>query len=225
MAKDRQYCCPEHGRKYSFVGKHGNFTPEQDAEIIAVYRNQADMKKGVAAVRDLAAKFGVPRWKVSRRAFSLGVVAKSVYSEDRQWTDAEIELLEKNAAFTSQNIWAKFKAAGYKRSQNSIVIKLKRLFGHKPTEGYACNLLAKLFGIDPHSITRWIEMGLLKAQHRGTARTSAQGGDSWVIQEADIRRFVIENVAIVDFRKADKFWLVELLTGMGEMKGEEGAQT
>ncbi len=34
-----------------------------------------------------------------------------------------------------------------------------------------------------------------------------------MIAPEDVREFIIRYVAVIDFRKVDKFWLVELLTG------------
>ena len=73
--------------------------------------------------------------------------------------------------------------------------------------------LAECLGIDAHGVTRYIQKGWLKARHRGTRRTKKQGGDQWLIKEKDIRTFIIESVSILDFRKIDKFWLVEILVG------------
>ncbi|MFC0243657.1 hypothetical protein [Rhodopseudomonas telluris] len=55
-------------------------------------------------------------------------------------------------------------------------------------------------------------------------RTAAQGGDEWSIHRRAVRAFVIDNIASVDFRKLDKFWLVELLTSAGPVaaRADEG---
>jgi hypothetical protein len=60
-------------------------------------------------------------------------------------------------------------------------------------------------------VTGWVNKGWLRAARRGTERTPQQGGDEHWIHMRDVRRFVIDNVAAVDFRKVDKFWLVDLL--------------
>jgi len=213
LAKVVQYHDQGCRQKYGYSGKFGKFTPEQDARIARVYREQTGMKMGEAPVRALAEEFNLPRWKVSKRAAQLGLVARAKYAPERAWSEAEIEILKANAGFTIQRIWVKLRAAGFKRTQNGITLKLKRLFGFKPREGYTATELAGLFGIDGHSVTRWIEMGLLKAERRGTSRHSSQGGDTFLVREADVRSFVIENVAIIDFRKLDKYWAVELLAG------------
>ena len=191
------------------------WTPEQDAEIRAVYENQVGKNRRDAGkpVAELAEKLNQPRWRISKRAFDLAAVPTSLKrKKEPPWSEAEYKILRENAAFTLSNIQQKFKAAGFDRSRMAIKIKINRTLGRKPKAHYTGTSLSKRFGIDSHSISNWIQSGFLKAAMQGNKRTARQGGDSYVIQEADVRQFVIENVEVVDFRKVDKFWLVELLT-------------
>src|ERR1035438_3220876 len=74
------------------------------------------------------------------------------------------------------------------------------------------NSLAQALGIDPHAVTRWIKSGHLKAKFRGTARGPQQNGDSYLIQEKDVRRFILENPTEIDLRKVDQLWFLDLIT-------------
>lgn len=153
-----------------------------------------------------------PRWWVSKRASQLGIVAPRF--KEPAWTPEEIELIDGNAHKHPQTIARILKRAGYQRSPTAVTVKLKRIGAvREDPDHYTARGLAIVFGIDVKSVTRWIESGWLKAGRRGTDRSQAQGGDMWWIRRKDVRRFVIGNVAAVDFRKVDKFWLVDLLTG------------
>jgi hypothetical protein len=55
---------------------------------------------------------------------------------------------------------------------------------------YSAYSLAQVLGIDSHVVTRWIKSGHLKAKLRGTARTPQQNGESYLMQERDVRRFI-----------------------------------
>lgn len=70
--------------------------------------------------------------------------------------------------------------------------------------------MASAFGVDSHQVTRWIGTGLLRAQRRGTARMPQQGGDTWLILEKDVVRFIRENAAAYDLRRVDQVWFLEL---------------
>ena len=72
--------------------------------------------------------------------------------------------------------------------------------------------LAQALGINPHVVTRWIKNGHLKARFRGTARTAQQNGDSYLIQEKDARRFILEHPTDVDLRKVDQLWFFDVIT-------------
>lgn len=74
---------------------------------------------------------------------------------------------------------------------------------------------AEFFGVNVHWVTDKIENDLLKAEKRGTMRTEKQGGDIWFIKEKDIRKFIIENPELIDLRKVEKFYFIELLVNGG----------
>ena len=58
---------------------------------------------------------------------------------------------------------------------------------------YSASGLAQVLGIDSHAVTRWIKSGHLKPKLRGTARGPQQNGDSYLIQDKDVRRFILEH--------------------------------
>lgn len=190
-------------------------TPEIHAEIQRAYQGDT----GNGEIKDLAARMGLPRWRVSRYAITKGWIAKQ--KKEPNWSDEELRILERNAHRTPHNIQMKLMKAGFKRSENGIVIKRKKMRFLKNLAGQTCRSVAQCFGIDDHSISAWIERGWLKAWRRGTERTPAQGGDQWYIKDQWIKDFVVEYVAVIDFRKVDKYWLVDLLAGYYPLNKEE----
>jgi len=197
------------------------FTAEMDAKIIKLYLERVKMgwKKDryKGPVKKLAERFGMPWWAVGKRAVELGVVP--VQKKEPPWSDTEIWILKQCAHRSTPVIQKYLKRAGYRRSQQGIQLKRKHLHLSRATmNGYTMRSLARLFGIDAHSIMRWITRGWLTAQRRGTARTESQGGDEWYIRPEWVREFIVANVAVIDFRKVDKYWMVEILT---KVQGEE----
>jgi len=197
------------------------FTPEMDAEISTLYQERVrmgwkkDRYKG--PVKKLAEKFGMPRWRVSSRARKLGVIP--VQKKEPVWSETELWILNQCAHRSPAVIQKYLKRAGHQRTQLGINLKMKRLHLSRATmNGYTSRSLAGLFGIDDHGVMRWIKKGWLTAQKRGTARTEAQGGDEWFIRPEWVKEFIIKNVAVIDFRKVDKYWVVEMLT---EVQGSE----
>lgn len=183
-------------------------TPEMDALIRRVYRTEGT---GNDQVRDLARRLGLPRWKVSRRALQLGVRENRI--KEPAWSAAELEKLEAHAHLSPGRISILFARAGYRRTDTAITLKLRRLRLRQNLKGMSAHQVAECFGVDSKTVTRWIRHGLLHADRRGTERTEAQGGDMWFIRDKYLRRFVLENLQVVDLRKVDKFWFVDLLTG------------
>ena len=77
---------------------------------------------------------------------------------------------------------------------------------------YSGKGLAQALGIDSHVVARWIKSGHLKAQLRGTARNEQQGGDTCLIRENDVRRFVLDHPTEIDLRKVDQLRFSDLIT-------------
>ena len=61
-------------------------------------------------------------------------------------------------------------------------------------------------------MTRWIARGRLEADSRGAAWGKRQNGDSYLIREKDVRRFVLEHPSDIDLRKVDQLWFLDMLT-------------
>jgi hypothetical protein len=104
------------------------------------------------------------------------------------------------------------KAAGYTRTVTAIHLKLKRMKFKHDGGYYSAYSLARALGIDPHGVTRWIKSGHLKAKFRGTVRGPQQNGDSYLIQEKDVRHFILQHPTDIDLRKVDQLWFLDLIT-------------
>jgi hypothetical protein len=190
--------------------------PEADAVIRRAYQTVVGFSRR-SVVKELAARYGVPRWKISRRACHLALTAKQRKEPD--WSDRELKILERSAHLGPQVIQRHLKAKGFYRSESGIVMQRKRRRFLQNLHGYSANQVAQCFGIDNKSITRWIHLGYLKATKRGTGRTSRQGGDIYYIKNKSIRDFILEYLPLIDIRKVDKYWFVDLLVGKDQGVG------
>lgn len=191
-----------------------HFTLEMDERIRDSYRT--DTRKG--SVDALAEKMMLPRWRVSKRAREIGAYEPRI--KEKPWSATELHILEHRAHLTPERIQIALKKAGFRRSLTGIVLKRKRMRFPANLKGMSARQCAECFGLGcAKSVVRWIEKGLLKAERRGTARVEEQGGDMWFIRDKHLRKFVIENVGLIDIRKVDKFWFVDLLTGGGREEG------
>ena len=205
-------------RRLLYLGTCGKrkkyfFTPEMDAEIREVYQKAVYMPgfHKTAPVKRLAQRLKIPRWTVSKRAGQLGV--RRIIKKEPNWCEQELKILSRQAYKHPEVIQRHLKKAGYYRSVQGIVLKRKRMYLLQGLEFETAHSLADCLGIDGHAVVKYIQKGLLKAKRRGTKRTWRQGGDHYLIKPTNIRKFVIKNVSILDFRKIDKFWLVDLLAG------------
>lgn len=194
--------------------KPANALPQQRMD--SLIRDLYSRPQPRGAVRDFAKRYGMKRYQVRRRALAIGAVQQT--KKEPPWSDAEIDLLEAHYWKNPDNIRQIMERRGFKRSATAISVKRKRLnlFIADCDDVFTAHSLARVMGYgDPKTITRWIEKGWLKAKRKGTDRVESQGGDMWQIKRNDVKKFIRDNVAAVDIAKADKFWLVDLLTGRG----------
>ena len=114
---------------------------------------------------------------------------------------------------SDERIRLKLKAAGFTRTVTAIHVKLKRMKFKHDGSFYSAYSLPQALGIDPHAITRWIKSRHFKARFRGTGRIPQQNGDSYLIQEKDVRRFIIlEHPTDIDLRKVGQLWFLDVIT-------------
>ena len=211
----KKYCSAACRKKYGGTKSKYKFTTEVDAKICAAYAGSIGMSR-LPALQVLSREIGVPSWAIRRRALALGASVAQLFPKGRKpcaWSDEEKRIVTESAALSLEIIGGKLRKAGYARSKNAIKVFIARSIGRKPKIGYSATALAARLGVDSHSVTRWIRQKLLKAQAAGTVRKPQQGGDAYLVSPADAREFCIRYVALLDFRKVDKFWLVELLAG------------
>lgn len=181
-------------------------TREIHDSIVRVYQRDT----GNGQVRALAIRLGYPRWKISRYAIQIGLIAKQKKEPD--WSDSEIRILERNARLHPERIQRKLKLTGSSRSVTGIVLKRKRMRFLQNLNGESATGLSKCLGVDSHFVLRAILAGKLKAEKRGTVRTEKQGGDIWYIKNKDIRKYILDWLNEIDIRKVDKYWFCDLLT-------------
>lgn len=193
--------------------KKYHFTPEIKEQLRKIYLTEVGIKPVAdrGAVKDLATKTGIPRWKLSRQAREMGLLAKQ--KKEPPWSDRELRILHSSAHLSLDRIQIHLKKVGFKRSTQGIYVKRKRMRFMANLNGQSATSTAMCFGVDVKVITGWIKKGWLKAKRRGTNRTAIQGGDIWWIKDMWIKDFIISSVAVIDIRKIDKYWLVDLLAG------------
>ena len=189
------------------------FTAAMDAEITKSYQENVSSggNRVNAPRRALSERLGIPRSTISARAAVLGIIPTTRTS--KAWSDEELTILEHHAHKSLHTIKYHLKRKGYARSLSSIRHCLNRSNLLKNLKGQSATSLALCFNVKPTVVTGWIRRGHLKAKRRGTARTTQQGGDAWFITDRQVRDFIVRYIEVIDFRKIDKYWLVDLLAG------------
>lgn len=186
------------------------FTPEIDNRIREIYWKRGVDKRShrIPGIRKLARELHWPKWVINRRARILGLARP----RGPEWSDQEVSILEKYAHLTNEGVQKKLDEAGFHRTITAIRFRIQHLRLRKNGPFYTASSVAECFGVDHHCVTRWIRMGYLKSKQRGTVRTKQQGGDTLLIHEKDIRKFIINHPTQFDIRKCDQLWLIDLLT-------------
>ena len=185
------------------------FTAEIDDWIRQIYWKRGVDKRShrIPGIRKLARELHWPKWVINRRARILGLTRP----RGPEWSDQEVSILEKYAHLTNEGVQKKLHEAGFHRTITAIRFRIQHLRLRKNGPFYTASSVAECFGVDHHCVTRWIRMGYLKSNQRGTVRTKQQGGDTLLIHEKDIRKFMINHPTQFDMRKCDQLWLIDLL--------------
>ena len=193
------------GRKYFW-------TSENDAFIRRHYNPNV---RGRA--RDIAAALGVPKWAVNKRAGVLGLSRP----KDVPWSPSDIAYLEAN--FHRLAIKRIAKELG--RTVTAVKLKAKRLGYRKNGEGYNVHSLSQALGVDPHWVSDRIRDGKINAGTRSTERTPQQGGDSYLITDQEVLRFVRKHTLEIDLGKVDRLWFLDLVhEALNSNNGKKGQE-
>jgi hypothetical protein len=200
----RHVACGDPGHTKLQSRRKYTFTDQIDQLIREVYLSRPGAKTQLG-IRPLAKKVGMPDWTLKKRARELGLAR----TKELPWREPELAILSRYAWMSDERIRLKLKAAGYERTVTGIHLKLKRMKFKHDGSFYSANGLAQALGIDSHAVTRWIKSGHLKAKLRGTSRTEHQNGDIYLIQEKDVRRFILEHPTDIDLRKVDQLWFLD----------------
>lgn len=185
-----------------------------DAAIRAAYES-GESRQVHAVAEKYRVKLGWVKWRALQLGCRTGILRK-----EPAWNDREIELLEEYQGYTLPTIQRKLKAAGFCRTLGAIHHRqcLLGLSGARE-EGYSASEVARLLGLPHvHAVLRWIDSGLLPAHRARYALPPSSDPKKdpvfWFVTPAALRRFIIENAGLVDFRKLNpnRQWFVSLLT-------------
>ena len=199
---------------YAMSNRYHHITDEAKEEIRRVYQEEVGMGapcNGYGPVRRLAKRLNLPRWKVTRTAINMGLIARQ--KKESAWSARELKIMETNVHRSPETIQRYLKKEGYNRTTTGIVIKRKKMRMLQNMDGQSATSLAECFGVDAKTVQHWIKKDYLRAERREMKHTPQHKGDTYYIRDRWVKDFVIDNLAVVDFRKADKWWLVSLLTG------------
>lgn len=197
-------CRPQHRKRQLLYVP----TAQIDAEITAAYKKFREFNNR-KAITLAARRIGWPRHAVLRRARQIGLAR----TKEAPWTEREVSVLQEYGYLSDATLAEKLRAHGFVRSATAVHLKVTRMRIKKNGDWYSATTLAKAFGCDVHVVLRWINSKALPAEKRGTERGQAQGGDTWLIRHADVRRFALAHPDEYDLAKVEKYWFLDLITG------------
>jgi len=188
-------------------------TPQLDEAIRRLYAEDAGSGRR-GWLKQFCERHKVPRHWVYQRAQQMGIVPDSA-KKAPPWTEAEHDLLERNAHKHPETIRKIFAKAGYRRTESAIAVRRKRIIGgvrqaRVDAGVYSANDVAELMRVDVHCVMRWIGRDGLKAK---VASWHSNGrAERYEITRGDLRRWMLTNTHAWDHRRIDKLWLIDVLT-------------
>jgi hypothetical protein len=204
--KYQRFCDPCRSKRRR---RHKKFVSNEriDEQVRKIYLEHPDSKThpGVSA---LALRIGWPKWALLKRGRELGLAR----TKEKPWSEPELSILERCAWKSDERISLKLKEKGFVRSRTAVHLKLRRMRFKKGMPYFTANGLALALGIDSHLVVRWIREKKLYAKTRESEPVAAQRGDTWMIHENDVRRFLLGYPTTFDLRKVDQVWFMDLIS-------------
>lgn len=189
------------------------WTPEQDEAIRKVYERG---ERGGNFL--LAQKWKIEPRNISARAAKLGfppLIRRATRGKPIVWRESEIELVCKHSGEPAAQIRARLYAKGCSRSLPAIRTLVFRLRKEGKAPGreeffeeknqITLQAVATGLGTREWVVEDWIKKGWLKTRKRPKNTIVT-------IRYHDLRKFLIDYVGYWDHRKADRFFMVDVLT-------------
>jgi hypothetical protein len=181
--------------------------PEWDPMIQKTYQNIT----GKGEIKALAERLKIPRQILTYYARKKGWCQISL--KNPPWSAEEDQALEHLARYCPETIARKMKKLGFNRSVSGIQIRMTRMRHIQNLNGMPAVSVAEILGVDSKFVTRKIQQGKLRATRRGT---NAPRDEYWILPH-NLRKYIIENVHEIDFRKLDKYYVTDLLANGNAM--------
>lgn len=190
------------------------WTPEQDAILARIYGTGSlnDRRKAYRELMPLLRPHS-PR-SAYARAVAKGLVRPIYTLRKRPWTPEEEAIIERHPHDLIATLVRRLAQAGYRRTPNAVATYAWRLRGKRSEARlgigvYSTHDVGIVCGVSPQTAQRWISRGWLKA--KAVAQQIGGRDFEYQVKAADLRAFIANYTAHIQFDKLDKFAFVDLL--------------
>lgn len=184
-------------------------TPEMHEAIRQVYQTAT----GKGQVKALAQRFGYPREIVTFYAQKQGWIARHGWGKEPPWSEKELLILRVNAHLHPRRIQMRLTKAGFSRTLSAIKTKRDRLDLYTEHGRMSIDQVALAFGVFHQTVKRWVKQGFLKAIATGSFVGGICPGEIFLVADKAIRDFILAYPNLVDLRKVNKEWFIDILAG------------
>lgn len=179
-------------------------------DIIDQTIKKAYAEKRRGAIREMAHKNGLDYSWVKYRARSLGIQTQK---KSPEWTLSEKLILESLVGSTTQKIQEELKRLGYYRTLEAIdcrmvILGLTRI--HE--EGLNGSDVAKIFGVEQRTVSRWIIKGIMKGEKKSYTCYNPTGEPSqWFVTPREVKNFIKTHRGRYDLKKVNQDLFLAIL--------------
>lgn len=198
-------------RKIGIARKREDLVIQTSPQIDALIRFGYGQDRSHGFRNRLAKRIGRPAWWISQRSIDLGLMPAR---DNRPWGKEEYAFAESRPLVSAAALSKQMRARGWKRTPVAISnMRHHGLLAKDDPAWFSAAGLAQAMGVDRAVVAKWIKQGWLTAKPRGTSRTEAQGGDTYLIHEREVAAFVVAYVAQISLAKIEpnKAWFVDLM--------------
>ncbi len=176
------------------------------AHILEQIRHAYQEGYYTGAIRDLSKRLRMPHQTISGIAHRHGFSRVTLLRNHTEWSEEELDILNKHAFSSIETIKRKLIARGFKRGLGVISAKRIETCAKLNSGGNNAIELAILLGIPKTTLLSRIKSGALKAK-------MTDSGD-YFIKDKDVRSFVLNNMNQINLCKVEKFWFLSVIGDM-----------
>jgi AraC-like DNA-binding protein len=185
------------------------FIPEYVlAQVEKVYEDYPYAEK---SMNQIAKESGFNPRTLYNRAYELGFTNKLTVKRTK-WFEMEKKIVEDNRTMSDRTISRKLLESGFNKTEAMVTsYKRKRKISWNNGDRLSASQIAEGLGVHHTTVRVWIQLGKLKGEKIEMVLFNET--NPFLVTSQDLKKFIDKNRELIDLRRADKYFIFDVLLG------------